>query len=67
MREYKFRGKDLKGIWRYGDLMTVEHFVANSEGKYQIGDFNTGVVYDIDPSTVGQYTGLKDKKRKRNI
>lgn len=63
-REIKFRGKDIKGNWRYGDLMTLEHFISNSEGKYQIGDFNTGVVYEVDPETIGQYTGLKDKNGK---
>lgn len=40
MREYKFRGKRIdNNEWVYGDLMTLEHFIADSKGKYQIGDF----------------------------
>lgn len=61
MREIKFRGKDIEGNWHYGDLMTMEHFVANSEEEYQIGDFERSLVYEIDKETIGQYTGLHDK------
>lgn len=64
MRKIKFRGKDIKGNWRYGDLMTIEHFVANSKEKYQIGDFESSLVYDIDKETIGQFTGLHDKNGK---
>ena len=64
MRDIKFRGKDIKGNWHYGDLMTMKHFVANSEEEYQIGDFESSLVYKIDKETIGQYTGLKDKNGK---
>lgn len=64
MREIKFRGKDIKGNWRYGDLMTMKHFVANSEEEYQIGDFESSLVYKINKETIGQYTGLHDKNGK---
>ena len=64
MRDIKFRGKDIKGNWRYGDLMTMEHFVADSKGKYEIGDFEKSLVYKIIPETIGQYTGLHDKNGK---
>jgi len=56
MREIKFRGKRIdNGEWMFGDLST-----KNS--------LNTTLIYpegwldvEVDPSTVGQYTGLKDK------
>lgn len=44
--------------------MTMEHFVANSEEEYQIGDFERSLVYEIDKETIGQYTGLHDKNGK---
>lgn len=48
MREVKFRGKSLNtGMWVYGDL---QH-----KGKRAF------IEYEVDPATVGQYTGLKDK------
>lgn len=48
MRPIKFRGKSLNtGRWVYGDL---QH-----KGKRSF------IEYEVDPATVGQYTGLKDK------
>ena len=55
MREIKFRGKyDLGGcyVWVYG-------FLSRSN---KIRDILTGVEYYVNPETVGQYTGLKDKR-----
>jgi uncharacterized phage protein (TIGR01671 family) len=69
-REIKFRGKTLydhydhyaspepdtkEGTWVYGDLMT--------ECPYHKGltIVENGVYHEVDPETVGQYTGLKDK------
>lgn len=56
-REIKFRGKRLdNGEWIFGSLF-------NFAGECEIADCNTidYSCYDVDPSTVGQYTGLKDK------
>lgn len=69
-REIEFRGKTLydhydhyaspepdikEGTWVYGDLMT--------EYPYRKGPtmVENGVYHEVDPETVGQYTGLKDK------
>lgn len=57
MREIKFRGKFLcTGEWVYGDLIHKRH----DRGDVMIQD-EKGCGWDVDPETVGQYTGLKDK------
>lgn len=53
MREVKFRGQDCFGNWQFGSLVTDNQtfwFIRNS-----VCDVS------VDPKTVGQYTGLKDK------
>lgn len=53
MREIKFRGKRLdNGEWWCGSLVIINgrSFIFSDEGRYE-----------VDPATVGQYTGLKDK------
>ena len=57
MREILFRGKRLdNGEWVFGDLMTK---YPHHEGLTIV---EHGCVYhEVDPKTVGQYTGLKDK------
>jgi uncharacterized phage protein (TIGR01671 family) len=51
MREIQFRGKRVSNSeWIYGDL----HHGILSKSVFVNG-------YEVDPGTVGQYTGLKDK------
>lgn len=73
MREIKFRGKAKnilyngaevlhhKGDWIYGDLIHQDGlvFIAPVDVRYPLGVSFTSFV--VDPETVGQYTGLKDK------
>lgn len=67
-REIKFRGKRIKnGEWVYGDLLQ-----KNSGRKVIMTNLHTwgdnpddvepyGEYITVDPNTVGQFTGLKDK------
>lgn len=53
MREIKFRGKDMETLkWVYGNFCNA---CGNEHGAMCIDCFV------VDPATVGQYTGLKDK------
>lgn len=63
MRDILFRGKRLdNGEWVEGDLV---------HSAYKIGDTCVGTygsslgMHQVDPSTVGQYTGLLDKNGER--
>ncbi|MHB8172125.1 MAG: YopX family protein [Thermincolia bacterium] len=62
MREYKFRGKRVdNGEWVYGYLVGSPVDALNTE-KY----ITKGAVYqanEVDPETVGQYTGLTDSTK----
>jgi uncharacterized phage protein (TIGR01671 family) len=57
MRTILFRGKLFSdGTWRYG-------FLKQNKGKAWIGSFAFDNYYfaEVDPETIGQYTGLDDK------
>jgi hypothetical protein len=63
MREIKFRGKRLdNGEWLYGSLL-VSHFKDDKKERYFITQFSGNYTFEheVDPNTVGQFTGLKDK------
>ena len=63
-RTIKFRGKRLdNGEWVYGSLLLWSDGDATI---LQNNDGNNNAVWkrEVDPSTVGQYTGLKDKNGK---
>lgn len=57
MREIEFRGRDKKGNWHYGDLRQVLGSVYISTERNPLTP--------VDPETVGEFTGLKDKNGKK--
>lgn len=60
MREILFRGKwTVNGEWIYGYYSGPVGIICD----HAICDINSasGHVLDVDPATVGQYTGMKDK------
>lgn len=70
MREIKYRGRRLdNGAWEYGDLVQFGQKCytpckcAIIPGAASGSDPLCKVLldYEVDPATVGQYTGLKDK------
>lgn len=69
MREIKFRGKSsVTDKWVYGNLITTSsgdlvilpYNKFSLDGHHLSYDGDDSPVF-IDPSTVGQYTGFKDK------
>lgn len=69
MREILFRGKRIdNGEWIEGAYMP--HYYSTRYGKVAAIFTNDDVLcktyrFPVDPETVGQYTGLKDKNGKR--
>lgn len=68
-REKKFKGKSLKyGNWLFGSLWIDggKCYIIHEKESEKAGEnswYDTYVT-EVDPSTVGQYAGLKDKKGK---
>lgn len=67
MRDIKFRGKTTdevgdRKIWIYGDLLQGCE-ICNI---YEISDCESidGTRYQVEPNSIGQYTGLHDKNGK---
>ena len=71
MREILFRGKDYMGNWTIGNLIVdeggdcniVESKAVEKDGYYLC--FNADNPLWVENSTVGQYTGVKDKNGTR--
>jgi len=57
MREYLFRGKLLNGKWAFGNLDVKPNGIAIITPD----DTLVGCYGQVDPETVGQFTGLTDK------
>ena len=53
-REIKFRAKSLNGVWEYGEL-----HIKNCRIPHIHTDVRATI--NIEPNTVGQFTGLYDK------
>lgn len=62
--EIKFRGKRLDSReWVYGSYIEAEMntMIAHQIVPYELGE----AVREVDPATVGQYTGFKDKNEEK--
>ena len=67
MREYKFRGKRIdNGEWVYGYYFIEERDIEDGfiwrdipQIQQRYGDHYQ--YFDVDPATVGQYTGVKER------
>lgn len=61
-RVIKFRGKSIEdGRWVFGDLI---HTSTNKAAIWPIGNETHNGIVEVNPNTVGQYTGLRDRTGK---
>ncbi len=58
-REIKFRGK-AAGTWYFGNLQTRK-ISRQQSAAWIIGYDESPMLVSVDPSTIGQFTGLHDK------
>lgn len=64
-REIKFRGKELiNNEWVYGFYMQGS-YIDTDANKTKVRHLISGAfLFDVNPETIGQYTGLHDKNGK---
>ena len=64
MREIKFRGKSVENEWYYGNLsvLTINCDTAK-KGTYISNRGGMPFAFQVNPKTVGQFTGYKDKNK----
>ena len=68
MREILFRGKRVdNGEWVYGDIIHRRYYKNTDVVVIRTEDsgFDNYSDYEVDPDTVGQYTGLTDKNGRK--
>jgi hypothetical protein len=68
MREIKFRGKRLDNDIQTGPAdgwVTGFYYQGLCEGEVRHFIASCPCVWEVDPATVGQYTGLKDKNTRK--
>ena len=68
MREILFRGKRINnGDWTYGNLIVTKRLIGTECYVSTQNGIDNGKSYkfSVNPSTVGQYTGLIDKNGKK--
>lgn len=64
MKEILFRGKDFSGKWHYGFYWaSLDPFSVDTKwrGHFIHNGANIARPDEIDPNTLGQYTGLRDR------
>jgi uncharacterized phage protein (TIGR01671 family) len=68
MRELKYRGRKLDGDWVFGSLIIDSepgmHVIVQQNRNPVNNGVITGWCFGVDPDSVGQCTGFKDKNGK---
>ena len=54
----------MSGEWVYGNFIHSKRF-EGCFNEFRIHNPDTGVESDVDPDTVGQFTGMEDKNRNK--
>lgn len=62
-REIKFRGKSLDGEWQYGHYWDKRKYAYDVSGRPIAETDHVATIdgIEVQPDTVGQFTGLRDK------
>lgn len=64
-REIKFRGMLISGEWVYGNLNILHKKLRDiPSGTYICNKAGIPFAYEVNPESVGEYIGLKDKNGK---